>query len=104
MARGPTARTNARNINFAVADHVGYPSASFVHSLMYLETRQIQRGSGARRGGARCIYCECCQCVARFTYRSCELTLIVLHLAHDAARWAPFAVYAHIPNLHAFNQ
>ena len=73
---------------------------------MYLETRQIQRGSGARRGGARCIYCECGQCVARFTYRSCaELTLIVLHLAHDAARWAPFvAAYAHIRNLHAFNR
>ena len=91
MARGPP-RTNARHINIAVADHVGYPSTSFVHSLMYLETHQIQRGSGARRGGARCIYCECCQCVARFTYRSCaELTLIVLNLAHDAAQWTLFA-------------
>ena len=50
MARGPTAHTNARHINIAVADHVGYPSTSFVHSLMYLETHQIQGGSGARRG------------------------------------------------------
>ena len=49
MARGPP-RTNARHINIAVADHVGYPSTSFEGSLMYLETRQIQRGSGARRG------------------------------------------------------
>lgn len=32
------------------ADHVGHRPTSFVNSLMYLETRQIQRGSGACRG------------------------------------------------------